>query len=155
MKNIEPQKEAGNIESERVNPHSTFRPAKLEDIFFMLHNVAEHNMFKGAIFRVYPELKKLLSEVENENERKQIAKEFFSKVLDDNKEEILESTREFQKAWDKIESNVMHALSEICERDWAEKDKLITVNVSINPISPRDIEKRSFDVYYRKNSKDM
>jgi hypothetical protein len=43
----------------------------------------------------------------------------------------------------------MQALSEVIEIDWSKDCKNITAWITLNPICPRDIKKRSFDVFFK------
>ena len=49
----------------------------------------------------------------------------------------------------------MLVLSEIVEQKWPEKDGKIIARVSLNPICPRYIKQRTFDVFYRQNARRM
>lgn len=136
-----------------VIPHCTFRPAKLEDIFYMLHKTVENNMFDGMIYKVYPELRELLSDTGDEEERKNIENRFFSEVLAEEQESLQKSTLLFQKEWDLIEAKVVETLSGIVEQEWEQNS--FDVRVSINPICPRYLKLHAFDVFYRQNLERM
>ena len=66
-----------------------------------------------------------------------------------NKKELERKRESFQKEWNKINNRFMETLSKILEIDWPKEDKKILACVSLNPICPRDIKKRYFDIYYQ------
>ena len=99
------------------------------------------------ILNKYPKLDKNLKNIKKTSERKEIAYNFFEKFILDNKISLEKQAKEFQKEWNKINNKYMIALSEVLEIKWPQKDKQIRVFVSPNPICPRYIGKRIFDVY--------
>jgi len=43
----------------------------------------------------------------------------------------------------------MKVLSEVVEQDWPDRDKKILARISLNPICPRYIKQRTFDLFYK------
>lgn len=92
------------------------------------------NKFRNSLYLRYPELKdhKL---------------EEFIKTL--QKSELENIKEEAQISWNGIEENILKEFSNILEKEW----KLETVpgGISLIPFSTRDLKKRRFDVYYKKD----
>jgi hypothetical protein len=84
--------------------------------------------------------------------RKKIANKFFADVQIKEKKELKKAVNKFKKGWNKINDRIMNTLSEVVEMDWPENARIIISKASLNPICPRYIKKRTFDVYYKASS---
>ena len=133
-------------------PKVEFKPASLEHIIGLINNFL--NPRKGEwnwshfILSKYPLLDKKLKNVKEISKRKKITRLFFRQFLLKNKNLIKNKAVLFQKEWDKINDEYMKILPLVLEINWPEKDKKMTAFVSLNPICPRYIKKRWFDIYY-------
>lgn len=141
------------------NPQVKFRVAQINHIIGLINDFL--NPGKGdwdwsrGILNRYPELDKKLKNIKNKSKRKGITRAFFKKFIINNKILLERRARLFQKEWDKINDKIMNALSEILEIKWPKKDKQIRAFVSPNPICPRYIKERTFDVYFLSSIKEM
>src|SRR3990167_2886115 len=133
-------------------PKIEFMVAKLDEIFPLMHHFLNPRNkdwdWSSAIYQSYPLLKGKLRNIKKLDKRKEIEWQFFNEVYEKEKIELKKQSEIFQMAWDKINSDVMHALSDVVEQKWSSKDKKIVARVSLNPICPRDIKERTFDVFY-------
>ena len=84
-----------------------------------------------------------------------IIRDFFEEFIKNNGELVEKKAKLFQKEWDKINDKIMIALSKILEIKWPKRDKEIRVFVSPNPICPRYIKERIFDIYFLSSIKEM
>lgn len=100
---------------------------------------------KKAILNDHPKLKGVLDEKNSESEKEIVSYvvEFFER----NKKEIEDGKQRIEKEWRKIENDVFSELSKLLNTDWKGLEE-ITCNVSIFQMFPRDLEKKSFDVYF-------
>ncbi|MDP3989777.1 MAG: hypothetical protein Q8Q01_01065 [archaeon] len=134
-------------------PKVEFSIASINRIFPMIHfflNPTKKQWdWSNAIYKNYPELKSKLLTVKDKNKRKEIEYHFFLDVFKKEKNELEKSAKRFQKDWDKINDKVMLVLSEVIEQEWPEKDRTIHGRTSLNPICPRYIKQRTFDVFYK------
>lgn len=96
----------------------------------------------------YPVLDKKLKNVKKKSERNKITHDFFEDFILRNKDLLEKKAEKFQKEWNKINNEYMVTLSEVLEIDWPEEDKQIRAFISPNPICPRYIKQRIFDVYH-------
>ncbi len=102
----------------------------------------------GIYSKAYPEFGKLI-EKKNKQEIKEIARKFFTKLYKD-KFEILEKTAKyFQKEWNKTGDKLLSTLSEVVEMKWPKTCRDMTAWISLNPIGPRFLKQKSFDVYWK------
>jgi len=69
--------------------------------------------------------------------------------------ELFKIQNKFQKEWEKIEPKIMLSLSEINETFWFTNPKEIIALVSLNPICPRDIKNKNFNVFYKQSIEEM
>ncbi|MDP3026496.1 MAG: hypothetical protein Q8N63_02220 [Nanoarchaeota archaeon] len=122
--------------------------------YFLNPNKNSWNWSKG-IFREYPLLQQKLNLIKVKNERNKIIYEFFKEIEEKKKQKLEIKKKEFQKSWDKINDKALKTLSEVVEIEWPKKDKIITGYVTLNPLCPRWIEQRIFDLFYKFNMKEM
>ncbi len=101
------------------------------------------------ILNLYPKLKKKLKGIVDKEKRTKITKEFFKELQEKDKKEFEIAKKHFQKEWNKINNKVMIALSEILEIKWPKNTMKIIAFVNPNPICPRNIKKRTYDIYYK------
>ena len=101
------------------------------------------------ILNKYPELNIKLSKIKDISKREKVTKEFYQDFLMNNKEKLEEEKQLFQEEWDTINDKFMKTLSGILDINWPRKDEKIIAYVSLNPICPRYIKKRTFDIYHK------
>lgn len=111
--------------------------------------------WSSMIYKEYPPLKERLKNVQNADERKAIVFKFFNEVSKRRSKYITSKMKIFQKEWDKINDDIMKALSDIIELGWPSKDKEIIARVTLNYICICLIKKRVFDVYYKQDIREM
>lgn len=127
----------------------------LDVMYYCLNPRDDSPDYSKGILREYPILQKRLNSVKDYNKKNKIIYEFFKEV------EIKEKTRldlkrnGFEKSWNKINNKAVKILSEIVEKNWPEKDRIIKAYVTLNPICPRWIKQRYFDLFYKFNMKKM
>lgn len=126
----------------------------LNVMYYFLNSKGSRNWSKG-IFREYPTLKRKLEYIKNCDERNKITHEYFKKQEIIKKLELIKKRKQFQNSWDKINNKALRALSEVVEIKWPKKDKIITAYTTLNPICPRWIKQRTFDLFYKFNMKKM
>jgi hypothetical protein len=134
-----------------MNPKVKFEVASVRHIMLPINdflNPEEGWDWSRHILDNYPELDKLLKNVKGRSQRGKIAEDFFEKFVRANKNLLEKKASRFQQEWNKINNRYMVALSEVLEIRWKKTDKEIRAFVSPNPICPRYIKKRIFDVYY-------
>jgi len=136
-------------------PHVSFEIAPVEETIPILHRFLNpregRSDWSHFIYKQYPDLKDLLDDVDEREKREKIENKFFSDYFDREKEKIQAKAELFQKEWDKINTPVMETLSNIMEQEWSLDDKEISARASVNPICPRWIKRRMFDVFYMKD----
>lgn len=140
-------------------PKVEFSVAPLNKIFtlidFFLNPTKNQWDWSRAIYKNYPELKNKLKEVKNKTERKEIEYKYFQSIFKIKRKELEKKSKIFQKEWNKINDKVMIVLSGVVEQDWQKKDKKIFAGVSLNPICPRYIKQRTFDIFYKQKLRYM
>lgn len=104
--------------------------------------------WSDRIYRKYPDIKEKISKVKGIEEKKKIVEKYFTDFEEKNHERIRDSKEEFEKIWNKINDRVMYALSDVMEIEWPPEDQIFWARLSLNPICPRWIKKRIFDVYF-------
>ncbi|HLD12428.1 MAG TPA: hypothetical protein VJB87_02420 [Candidatus Nanoarchaeia archaeon] len=141
-------------------PQVNFKVIEFKNMFSQINGFLSQNIkrlwdWSDVIFSQYPDLKARLEGIEDKEERYNICRDYFSEKYLEVKGELENNTTMFQKSWDSINNQVMEALSKVIEVDWPEKDKNITARVSMNPICPRFIKYRVFDLYYKFTAEKM
>lgn len=100
------------------------------------------------VFKIYPKLEENLKKGKTKSKKKEIVRKFFKEYYKENKKSIEGIREKFQEEWNKISDGYMNALSEVLEIKWSKQDKKIYALLSLNPICPRWIKERTFNVYY-------
>ncbi len=137
-------------------PTVKFGVSSLEWDFKVLHDHLEKRREGGRswgllIYRAYPELADALKGKEPVIDAEH---EFFSAVYARDKALFEGIAARFQSEWDRINADVMRALSEIVELEWA-RGTYISGYVSLIPFGPRNINERSFRVFYMAPTENM
>lgn len=140
-------------------PKVEFSVAPLDKTFSWIHyflNPAKKDWdWSNAIYKSYPELKSKLQNVKDKKKRKEIEYRFFTEVFQKERIELEKRAKIFQSEWNKINEDVMLVLSKVVEQEWSDKDRKFFARNSLNPICPRWIKSRIFDVYYKDSSREM
>src|SRR3989344_2707540 len=121
----------------------------LGTIWYFLNPDKKEWDWKDRVLDKYPKLKKKFYQTQDINERKKIVSEFFLNYEKKNKNKIECKKNQFQKSWNIINDKYMKAISEVVEIDWSKDCENMTAWITLNPICPRDIQKRSFDVFFK------
>ncbi len=140
-------------------PKIEFSIAQFDEAFKVIHSFLNPSKnywdWSDYIYTSYPELKRKIKNIPKEKMRRGIEYAFFREHFEREKSILEKKRKVFQNEWDKINNRSMITLSKIVEQDWPKKDILIQARLSLNPICPRYIKTRTFDIFYRKSTEDM
>lgn len=135
-----------------VIPKVKFEVGALDDYFKIFREffaIESGEMdWSEVVYQCYPGLKEGLIKIKNKKERQEFEYQFFAQVFRDKERQIYEKTELFQQEWDVINNKIMLVLADMVEHDWSLKDEKIIARVTLNPICPRYINERMFDVFY-------
>ena len=87
--------------------------------------------------------------------QKEVEYRFFTEVFKKERIELEKRAKIFQIEWNKINDDVMLVLSKVVEQEWSDKDRKIFARISLNPICPRYIKQRTFDLFYKQKPQYM
>jgi len=132
-----------------MKPKVNFEVARVEDYFNVLKRFAlKGNMFSDSFYSEYPGLKEKLDGSEN----KEKALFDFFKSKEKKLWDVMNSSKEdFEREWKKYEKEIMKALEEIHETEWDRQFNKFKARITLNPVCPRDLVHKTFDLHYRKN----
>lgn len=102
------------------------------------------------IYKRHPELEEIVRGAKDKDEFLKRCNKYAKTFIKQNKKELLNSTNNFQKDWDKIGPKYFKILSQHFETDYPKNIKIIRAYVSIVPICPRFLDEWSFNVRYEK-----
>jgi len=140
-------------------PKVKFNVASLDKTFSLIHHFLNPGKgdwnWSNCVYQHYPGLEDKLKKIKDMKKRKGIEYDFFKKVFDREKVEMGKRTKIFQREWNKINDEILPVLSEVVEQEWSDKDKEIFARISLNPICPRYIKQRTFDLFYKQKPKYM
>lgn len=140
-------------------PKVEFSVVPLNKTFSLIHHFLNPGKgdwnWSGFIYQHYPGLENKLKKIKEMKERREIEHDFFKKVFDKEKIEMGKKEKIFQREWNKINDGIMLALSKVVEQKWSKRDEKIFARVSLNPICPRYIKQRTFDVFYKQKLRYM
>jgi len=121
---------------------------------FLLHSGKGFN-WSSVYSKEYPEFGKLINNTQNSEEIKKISEDFFIKLYNSKLPELEKVAKDFQKEWDKDGKKLLIGLSKVVEKEWPEDCKDMKAWISLNPICPRFLDQRAFDLYWRFSSDKM
>jgi len=135
------------------HPRVKFEVAKFSHvinplIYFLNPKEGDWN-WSGIILNRYPALRKNLDNLDDFEERKRTISGFFKSLMKENRKDFEDKVEVFQGEWNRVSESYMNALEEVLEFKWPEKDKIITAFIGPNPICPRNITQRTFDICYQ------
>jgi len=140
-------------------PKVEFVVAPINKTFSLIHHFLNPKKgdwdWSSFIYKCYPDLKKKLKNLKNKKKKKEIEHKFFKQIFEKDKELLNKKAKYFQKEWNKINDDIMLVLSKIVEQEWSDKDRKIFARISLNPICPRYIKQRTFDLFYKQKPKYM
>ena len=140
-------------------PKVEFSVAPIDKIFSLIHyflNPARGDWdWSNAIYKNYPELKSKLQNVKDKKKTKEVEYRFFTEVFKKERIELEKRAKIFQIEWNKINDDIMLVLSKVVEQEWSDKDRKIFARISLNPICPRYIKQRTFDLFYKQKPQYM
>lgn len=103
----------------------------------------------------YPQFGNLISKVEDPDEIKNLSYMYFNELYSQNKTLLEHIANGFQSEWDKNGNLMLEELSKTLEFPWPDNCNNITAYPTLNPICPRFLREKSFEVYYKYSPKDM
>ena len=121
---------------------------------FLLHSGEGFN-WSSVYSKEYPEFGELINKTQNSEEIKKISEDFFIKLYNTKLPELKKVAKDFQKEWDKDGEKLLTALSKVVGKEWPEDCENMKAWISLNPICPRFLEQRAFDVYWKQSLTEM
>lgn len=108
------------------------------------------------IVKKHPKIKKIFL-LKNKTEKINFLRQYIVEFKKNNKQLIKRNIAESQREWKRVEKDFFVILSEIIQIKWPENRKIITAEISINPICPRFLDDWSFSIFcnYKKISHAM
>jgi hypothetical protein len=140
-------------------PKVKFEVAPLDSIFHVIHHFLNPPKkqwdWSSAIYNAYPDLSSRISGIKDKKKRREAEYAFFRETYEKEMPLLEKQRDEYQSEWDRISDKVMDVFTEVIEQEWPDKDTVMHARVSLNPICPRFIKTRTFDVYYKQDSNRM
>jgi hypothetical protein len=115
---------------------------------FLLYSGKGFN-WSSVYSKEYPEFGELINKTQNSEEIKRISEDFFIKLYNSKLPELEKTAKDFQKEWDKDGEKLLIALSKIVEKEWPEDYNNMKARISLNPICPRFLDQKAFDLYWK------
>lgn len=116
-------------------------PIKLEtEMFFEFLNM---DYWAKRITNKYPQFLQI-KEINEKKEKISKIKSEIIKIRKESRDKLNINLKAIKNDWQKVEGEVLEALSEIIQTDWSNRE--ITTYISINPVCPRFLNTWSFSV---------
>ena len=100
------------------------------------------------LFHFFPQLDREYAESLNFFERQEYIKRILGEVYREQKSVIDGKAARYKEHWDRCREQITSALSDAFELDCGTLFNDLRCNVSMNPIEPRFLRERSFDIFY-------
>lgn len=104
--------------------------------------------WEGNILAKHPLLKGDLEMIKDKRDREELIVHYFNAMHHKKFNSLKKSKRISQQIWNKLNDKYMHALTKVLGIGWPKRTKTIKAFMTLNPICPRDLENKSFQVYY-------
>lgn len=109
--------------------------------------------WKDALFSFYPQIEREQMDRLRRTEQTAYLREILSSVYQQLTPELEEKKTAYQIFWDKNRQAVEEALGDTFRMPLAEQFQNIRANITMNPICPRFLAERTFDLFYRNSPK--
>lgn len=109
--------------------------------------------WRDALYQFYPRLDRERMERAAGPEREAYLREALSGVYEQLVPELAEKTEAYQTHWNENRREIEEALGDIFQIPLAERYQDIRANITLNPICPRFLADRTFDLFYRNSPK--
>ena len=111
------------------------------------------DFWTDSLFYYYPEIKKeQLAGLSGEDKNRYL-REKLSEVYEQKKELLTGKRAAYQSWWDEKKPSITEALSEAFDTDCESHYENMTGNITLNPIAPRYLSERRFDVFYQNSER--
>lgn len=104
--------------------------------------------WSDSLYNFYPQLDKDHAQKIGYSERKKYIEEVMRAKYMDLENSINDKIIDYSKYWEKNKEQILNALSEAFEIDCSALFDEIDCNISMNPISPRFLQEKYFEVFY-------
>lgn len=111
--------------------------------------------WSNHILNRYPALKEIIDNHQEDQDLQVKVSQFIAQYHQNNLPLITSAKNHFQESWNIINQQTMTALSNLTQHQWPSHYHTITARVSINPICPRFLEQKVFDVFYLQDKETM
>ncbi len=121
---------------------------------YMIHQIllsqteGETAFWSGPLYHFYPQLDKDYAENLPFSEKKAYLERTFQAVYLQIEGQLQEKVSLYARHWDYCRAQITAALTDAFDIDCAGIFNDLQCNISMNPISPRFLKERSFDVFY-------
>ena len=105
--------------------------------------------WRNSLFHFYPQVDRTRFDTLDAGEREGYLRRALTEVYASIREELEEKTRTYYACWEKHRGQVEDAFSDAFELDTGTILNDITVNITLNPICPRFLGEKRFDLFYR------
>jgi len=127
------------------NPKVVFEVGKVKDYIDVLeYFILRDGLFVEVFDEKYPDLMKSLKGIKD---KEGYIKKYFEKQEEKFLPVMPKVKKDFEELWD-CNDKIMKALEEINEIKWSNKPSKFKARITLNPISPRHLKGRSFDVFF-------
>lgn len=106
-----------------------------------------------GLYAFYPQIDKNHALSLNWEQRSKYIAQMLEQIYLENEATINEKVQMYQQYWEQNQSQIEEALSDIFEMDCRTAFQDLICNVSINPISPRFLKEKRFEVFFFNSEK--
>lgn len=105
------------------------------------------------LYHIYPQLDKKYADSLSFPDRKKYMEEVLKNIYVDLESTLNEKVTRYSKHWEECRDQITGALSEAFDLDCSGLFNDMQCNISMNPIEPRFLEERTFDVFYQNSER--
>lgn len=105
--------------------------------------------WRDALYSFYPQIERRRMDQMNGTEQAEYLRKVLSDMYHQLVPELEEKQAAYQAHWEENRQEVEEALGDIFRMPLAERFQNIRANITLNPICPRYLKERTFDLFYR------
>ena len=123
------------------------------DNIMMFQSDSVDDMWRGVLFAAYPQIDRAHFESLPMDKKSDFMHDTIHEIYEQEKNVIAEKLAKYNEHWAINKNGVEEAFSTAFRIDCHKEFNDITGNISLNPIEPRFLEKRMFDVFYKNSER--
>lgn len=115
----------------------------------LFQNDAQSEWWRNALFEVYPQLSRAAFDTLNHGRQKDYLRDNLNEFFRTNEQDVSEKAIQYNEHWHRHKTAIEDAFSDAFGMDCHNSYNDIEGRITLNPVCPRFLDTRTFDVFYQ------